>query len=133
MTEVTATDAPPKPKRGRPPTGSGMHPDRDGYLVIHRGPWRNRYAHRAYAARQWKQTYGTDLPDTVEIHHSCGNRSCFPPSDGHLIIMDLALHHADNATRNRKCPRKRRKGKPNRNRNRNRSRIRKLPAQGDSQ
>jgi hypothetical protein len=119
MTEAVSDEAPEKKKPGRKPAGSGMHLDADGYLVIHRGPWRNRYAHRAYAARQWKQKYGTELPDTVEIHHSCGNRSCWPPSDGHLVVMDLALHHEDTGARNRK-----RRGK------RKSSKMRKSPAQG---
>jgi hypothetical protein len=125
MTDAATDEAihaePLRKKPGRKPSGTGMHLDKDGYLVIHRGEWRNRYAHRAYLARQWKETYGTELPDSVEVHHSCGNRSCWPPTDAHLIVMDEALHHADaarNGKRHRKHGRKhtwKRRGTGNRN------------------
>jgi hypothetical protein len=84
---------------GRTPTGTGMHLNHDGYLRIHRGPLRGHMAHRAYANRQFRMTYGRDLPPGTEIHHLCRNRTCFPPSDYHLLILDSALHHAIDAGR----------------------------------
>ena len=84
----------PKNKGGRPPKGSGMHVNHDGYLRIHRGPLRFQMAHRAYVNRQMQQSLGRDLRATEEVHHLCRNRACWPPTDGHLIIMDQALHHA---------------------------------------
>jgi len=44
-----------------------------------------------------------------EVHHLCGNRACWPPTDFHLVIMDEAIHHAIDAG---KAPHwKRKKGK----------------------
>lgn len=64
---------------------------RDGYLRIKtRGPLRDKLAHRAYVERQ----LGRPLrPDEV-IHHVCGNKACFPPTDFHLCLMDFPLHAA---------------------------------------
>src|SRR5271156_380021 len=101
MTEAGDAEAPRKRKGGRPPQGTGMHLNHDGYLRIHRGPHRDEMAHRAYASRQLQESLGRELTSEEEVHHSCRNRACWPPSDFHLIVMDAALHHAGEGYRTR--------------------------------
>ena len=89
----------------------GMHVNGDGYLRIHRVPLRDQYAHRAYVNRQFRETYGRDLRQGEEVHHACGNRKCWPPTDFHLVVMDEALHHAGEAGKAPWMKRRRRKKK----------------------
>jgi hypothetical protein len=74
---------------------SGLYKNEYGYLRISAGPHRGEYAHRAYVARQ----LGRLLTPSEEVHHLCGNRACWPPTDFHLCIMDASLHHAGNPGR----------------------------------
>jgi hypothetical protein len=84
-------------------------PNKDGYLRFTHGALRHKYAHRAYADRQMLEKYGRPLRANEEVHHLCGNRACWPPTDFHLVIMDEAIHHAIDAG---KAPHwKRKKGK----------------------
>jgi len=73
----------------------GMHINHDGYLRIHRKPFRDKMAHRAYVER----CIGRELRRDEEVHHLCFNRLCWPPSDFHLVLMDSALHHGTDAGR----------------------------------
>lgn len=67
-----------------------------GYLRIRRrGIYRDKLAHRAYVERQ----LGRELRPDEEVHHLCRNRACWPPTDGHLLVLDAALHHAIDAGR----------------------------------
>ena len=80
----------------------GTVPNADGYLRIKRGPLRDQYAHRAYAARQLGQE---KLSSEFEVHHECMNRACWPPTDFHLVIVDQALApymYQTHANKNRK-------------------------------
>jgi hypothetical protein len=79
---------------------AGMNLNSDGYLRFH-APKRvkDRYAHRLYADRQMRESLGRGLLPTEEVHHLCGNRQCWPPTDYHLLICDAALHHAMDAGR----------------------------------
>jgi hypothetical protein len=62
---------------------------KDGYLRIKtRGPLRDQMAHRAFVARQIGQE---KLSPTFEVHHECMNRSCWPPTNFHLVLVDQAL------------------------------------------
>lgn len=75
-------------KRG---SGNGMCLDSDGYLkVTRRGPNRNRKAHRVYM----ESLLGRPLREDEEVHHLCRNRSCWPPTDGHLLLLSGDLHAA---------------------------------------
>jgi hypothetical protein len=48
--------------------GRGLYRNEDGYLrVSKRGPWRAWYAHRAYAARQMRES-GRELTSAMEVH-----------------------------------------------------------------
>lgn len=70
-------------------TGTGLALNSDGYLRIkRRGHLRDQMAHRAYAARQIGLKI---LPQTLEVDHHCGNRSCWPPTDFHLVLVDQIL------------------------------------------
>lgn len=97
----------------KPP--KGMTINADGYLRITstRNGNRHKYAHRAYADRQFMHSLGRHLRDDEECHHLCGNRQCWPPSDFHMVIMSEALHHASEAGRApwRKRRARRKKGK----------------------
>jgi hypothetical protein len=85
----------------------GMTLNRDGYLRIkRRGPLRDQLAHRAYCARQM---YLDKLPACWEVHHVCMNRSCFPPTDYHLCIVDEALAPYMYQTHARRASRKNKK------------------------
>lgn len=76
-------------------TGRGICLNHDGYLrITRRGPLREQLAHRAYANRQMRESQGRDLHPNEEVHHLCKNRTCWPPSDWHLVIMDDRIHHA---------------------------------------
>jgi len=81
----------------KPPLPPGMNINADGYLRFHRLPLRDQYAHRVYASRQMMASLGRSLRRDEEVHHLCGNRACWPPTDFHLVIMDAALHHAVDA------------------------------------
>jgi len=71
--------------------GSGLRMNADGYLeIVRRGPLRWKKAHRAYVERQ----IGRPLESGEEVHHLCRNRSCWPPTDFHLVLIDARLHHA---------------------------------------
>lgn len=73
-------------------SGPGIHKDADGYLVVHRrGPHRNMFAHRAYVNWQLAECGQPALTANEEIDHLCKNRSCWPPSDGHLLIWPTAM------------------------------------------
>jgi hypothetical protein len=88
-------------------TGKGLSLTSDSYYrITRRGINRNRHAHRVYAGRKLGRTLRMDK----EIHHNCGNRSCWPPSDFHLVIMDENLHHAraNNCSTQNKSKRQRR-------------------------
>ena len=75
-------------------SGSGIHKDAEGYIVIHRrGPNRSRFAHRAFVDWQLAECGQLPLTAAEEVHHLCRNRSCWPPADGHLLIMPEAMHH----------------------------------------
>jgi hypothetical protein len=69
---------------------SGIHTSIFGYLLIHRGPYRGKYAHRVYAERQ----LGRALKSNEVVHHDCRNPTCWPPTDFHLVIMEKVLHDA---------------------------------------
>jgi len=71
----------------------------DGYLRITAGKHRGRYAHRVYVNRQMQEKYSRDLRSDEEVHHLCRNRTCWPPSDYHLLILDDVIHHALDAGR----------------------------------
>jgi hypothetical protein len=67
----------------------GMTLTYDGYLRIkRRGPLRDKRAHRVYVERQ----IGRPLRADEHVHHDCRNRTCWPPTDFHLVLMDAALH-----------------------------------------
>lgn len=71
--------------------GSGLRVNRDGYLeVVRRGPYRGRFAHRVYM----EMLLGRPLREDEEVHHLCRNRQCWPPSDGHLLLLPAAFHAA---------------------------------------
>lgn len=74
----------------------GLSLSTDGYLRIRSGPLRDQYAHRAYAERQ----LGRPLKPNEVVDHLCHNRTCWPPSDFHLCIMEKALHDAAHARAN---------------------------------
>ena len=67
-----------------------MHLNHDGYLRIHRGPLRDKMAHRAYIER----CIGRPLRLDEEVHHLCRNRQCWPPTDFHLLLLDSRLHES---------------------------------------
>lgn len=70
------------------PAPKGTTKNRDGYLRIkRRGVLRDKMAHRAYVERQIRRTLRPD----EEVHHECRNRSCWPPTDFHLVLTDAAL------------------------------------------
>lgn len=73
----------------------GMHVTVHGYLRIHRGMYRDWYAHRAYMQR----LVGRPLRKDEHVHHDCKNPLCWPPTDFHLVLMDEALHIAMNGGR----------------------------------
>lgn len=81
----------------------GMTVNGSGYLRFTAKPYRGKYAHRVYM----EKLLGRPLRANEEVHHQCGNRACWPPSDGHLILMDAALHDASAATAKK---RRRRRG-----------------------
>jgi HNH endonuclease len=86
-------------------SGTGLRVTFEGYLeVTRRGPYRGIKAHRVYMER----LLGRPLRKDEEVHHICRNRACWPPSDGHLLLCDAALHHATDAGVN---PLKRKKAK----------------------
>lgn len=69
--------------------GTGMVLNHDGYLRIkRRGELRDQMAHRVYAARQLGLKI---LPPGIAVDHHCGNRSCWPPTDFHLVLVDQVL------------------------------------------
>lgn len=74
-----------------------MHLSTDGYLRIHRVPFNMRYAHREYASRCVRASWGRDLLPTEVVHHLCGHKTCWPPTDFHLLITDKAIHDAIDA------------------------------------
>jgi hypothetical protein len=80
----------------------------DGYLRIRRGKLRDKMAHRAYMER----CIGRELRADEEVHHLCGNRACWPPSDFHLVLMDAPLHHLGDAGRAPHWKRKREWARP---------------------
>jgi hypothetical protein len=84
-------------------TPAGMYVNHDGYLRIHKVPLRGKMAHRAYMER----CIGRPLRRDEEVHHLCGNRQCWPPTDFHLVLMDAVFHHASDAGR---APHWKRKG-----------------------
>lgn len=85
----------PQPKRDDLP--EGMHLSTDGYLRIHRLPLRMRYAHREYASRCVRESWGRELFPGEVVHHCCGNKLCWPPTDFHLLITSKAIHDAMDA------------------------------------
>lgn len=78
------------PGPAHPNWRGGLTVNQDGYLVIKAGRMRDKRAHRAYVERQM----GRPLRPDEEVHHLCGNRACWPPTDFHLLICDAAIHHA---------------------------------------
>ena len=71
-------------------SGRGWRIDHDGYVEFtRRGLLRFKKAHRVYM----ETLVGRPLRADEEVHHLCGNRSCWPPTDFHLALMDSALHH----------------------------------------
>jgi hypothetical protein len=76
-------------------SGTGIHLDEDGYYVIHRrGFYRNRYAHRAYVDWQLMECGQRTLRADEHVEHLCKNRQCWPPTDGHLLIMPVEMKNA---------------------------------------
>lgn len=75
----------------------GMHLSTDGYLRIHRAPYRQAYAHREYASRCLRASHGRDLLPTEVVHHLCNHKTCWPPTDFHLLITDKVIHDAIDA------------------------------------
>ena len=72
-------------------TGRGYTVNSDGYLMVtRRGPNRGRCAHRVYI--EW--LLGRRLRLDEEVHHLCRNRQCWPPTDGHLLLLSGQLHAA---------------------------------------
>src|SRR5215469_14593723 len=72
-------------------TGTGLTLTHDGYLRIkRRGLLYDKLAHRAYVERQMGRALRVD----EEVHHLCRNRKCWPPTDGHLLVLDARLHEA---------------------------------------
>jgi hypothetical protein len=81
-----------------------MNVNQDGYLRIHRmGSLRDKYAHRVYADRQMLHSRGRPLSPHETVHHLCKNKLCWPPTDFHLVIMDVALHAAIDAGKTPHC------------------------------
>lgn len=76
------------PRKG---SGRGLTVNKDGYLCVTRaGPYRGRFAHRVYMER----LLGRPLREDEEVHHLCRNRACWPPSDGHLLLLSGDFHAA---------------------------------------
>lgn len=92
-----------------PKWNSGLTLRPNGYLRITAGRFRDWYAHRAYADRQMRFSLGRGIRREEEVHHTCKNRSCWPPSDFHLLICDEAIHHAIEAWNKRVVKRGKRK------------------------
>lgn len=89
-------------------TGKGYTRNSDGYLMVtRRGPNRGRCAHRVYM----EHLLGRPLRLDEEVHHLCRNRLCWPPTDGHLLLMSADFHAAIDAGGE---PHRKRKWKQNR-------------------
>lgn len=69
-----------------------------GYLRIKKrgSTLYDKYAHRAYVERQ----LGRPLAKDEEVHHNCRNRQCWPPTDFHLVIMDIRLYRRSRTGQN---------------------------------
>ena len=82
---------PPGPQHPR--WKGGLTRNAHGYLAFSAGPNRKKYAHRVYMERILGRALGPD----EEVHHVCGNRACWPPTDFHLCLMPAAIHDAISA------------------------------------